>query len=262
MTDYFAPPKIVIGEREPGITGRLLGIYDGIDGTGVRGAAWPWPRWASSSTTAGTRSRSPSPTRSGAWRWRAASIRRPWPRSFLADTKLNVSADYLRPGGPYGGSCLPKDLAGMLALAREAGLDLPVIAGARTSNGLHLAWLAEAIRTRSRRPARSCSWACRSRPAPTICATARCWHWPSGWSRPATTWRSTTPTSIRPGWSASTSRSRPSTGRPLLDRLTGDLEGAAGRARLIVLGKPLPGVRERLPPGVPVFDLARLEGIG
>ena len=31
VKDYLAPPKIVIGEREPGITRRLLGIYDGID---------------------------------------------------------------------------------------------------------------------------------------------------------------------------------------------------------------------------------------
>ena len=31
VKDYFAPPKIVVGEREPGVTRRLLGIYDGID---------------------------------------------------------------------------------------------------------------------------------------------------------------------------------------------------------------------------------------
>ena len=67
---------------------------------------------------------------------------------FLADTKLNVSPYYLRPGGPYGGSCLPKDLSGMLALARDSGLAVPVLAGARDSNGLHLSWLAQAVRAK------------------------------------------------------------------------------------------------------------------
>ena len=31
IKDYFSPPKIVIGEREPGITRRLGGIYDRLD---------------------------------------------------------------------------------------------------------------------------------------------------------------------------------------------------------------------------------------
>ena len=47
----------------------------------------------------------------------------------------------------------------------------------------------------------------------------------------------------------------------LMDRMTADLEGAAARARLIVLGKPMPGVRERLPAGVPVLDVTRLKDV-
>jgi GDP-mannose 6-dehydrogenase len=31
VKDYYAPPKIVIGERHPGASRRLLGIYDGLD---------------------------------------------------------------------------------------------------------------------------------------------------------------------------------------------------------------------------------------
>ena len=31
IADYFRPPKIVIGERRPGVTGQLCGLYAGID---------------------------------------------------------------------------------------------------------------------------------------------------------------------------------------------------------------------------------------
>ena len=54
VKDYFALPKIVVGEREKGITRRLLGMYDGIEAPSSRSCS-RWPRWASSSTTAGTR---------------------------------------------------------------------------------------------------------------------------------------------------------------------------------------------------------------
>ena len=71
---------------------------------------------------------------------------------FLADTKLNVSPAYLRPGGPFGGSCLPKDLGAMLAMAREAGVQVPVLGGTRESNEVHGAWLVQAIQARGPPP--------------------------------------------------------------------------------------------------------------
>ena len=56
---------------------------------------------------------------------------------FIADRKLNISEAYLRPGGPFGGSCLPKDVAALCALAHHVGVEAPVIGHVLESNAVH-----------------------------------------------------------------------------------------------------------------------------
>ncbi len=43
------------------------------------------------------------------------------------DRKLNISSAYLRPGMPYGGSCLPKDLSAVVSLATKHCVDVPLL---------------------------------------------------------------------------------------------------------------------------------------
>lgn len=57
---------------------------------------------------------------------------------FVQDRKLNLSAAYLRPGLPFGGSCLPKDVRMLAHLSNRAGLDLPLFRGILSSNEAHL----------------------------------------------------------------------------------------------------------------------------
>jgi GDP-mannose 6-dehydrogenase len=57
---------------------------------------------------------------------------------FLSDTKLNISPAYLKPGFAFGGSCLPKDLRGLVYAARRADVAVPLLSHVLPSNEEHL----------------------------------------------------------------------------------------------------------------------------
>lgn len=59
-------------------------------------------------------------------------------RIFCQDTQLNISPAYLRPGFAFGGSCLPKEVKGFLALARQLEVPVPALEALLESNAGHV----------------------------------------------------------------------------------------------------------------------------
>jgi len=55
----------------------------------------------------------------------------------VSDTKLNISPHYLRPGGPFGGSCLPKDVRALQYISNDIGASAHVIESLIRSNEAH-----------------------------------------------------------------------------------------------------------------------------
>jgi GDP-mannose 6-dehydrogenase len=66
-------------------------------------------------------------------------------RILCRDTKLNISSAYLRPGNPFGGSCLPKDVRALTDCARRNGVSMPIIENLISSNQQHLSLMLKLV---------------------------------------------------------------------------------------------------------------------
>ncbi|MEO0378618.1 MAG: nucleotide sugar dehydrogenase [Pseudomonadota bacterium] len=56
---------------------------------------------------------------------------------FVSDTKLNISPYYTRPGGAFGGSCLPKDVRALQHIGADVGANLHLVDSLLRSNEAH-----------------------------------------------------------------------------------------------------------------------------
>lgn len=144
IKDYYAPSRVVVGEREPGATKRMLGVYDHIDAPFFE-LPYRTAEMVKLSDNGFHALKVVFANEIGRLALELDVDPEPLIDVFLADTKLNISPYYLRPGGAFGGSCLPKDVRAISALAGIRGVELPVMSNVITSNEAHKRYLADRV---------------------------------------------------------------------------------------------------------------------
>lgn len=150
VRDFHAPPKTVVGESDARSGETVLALYDGL----------PGPRFQVPIRVAEMTKYVDNTFHAlkvgfaneiGAVCASLDLDSHPVMDIFLADSKLNISPAYLRPGFAFGGSCLPKDVRALSHIARRNDVDLPVLTNLLASNEAHLRRAVDTVVSHGRR---------------------------------------------------------------------------------------------------------------
>jgi GDP-mannose 6-dehydrogenase len=137
VRDFFEPPKTVVGHTDGRSGSVVMGLYEGL----------PGPRFLVPLRVAEMAKYVDNTFHAlkvdfgneiGAICAALAVDSHAVMDVFLADSKLNLSAAYLRPGFAFGGSCLPKDVRALTHTARRHDVAVPVLDHVLASNEAHL----------------------------------------------------------------------------------------------------------------------------
>ncbi|MBB3042241.1 nucleotide sugar dehydrogenase [Nocardioides soli] len=144
INDFFAPPKIVVGTKDGERSAAIDAINDGIN------APVFYVKYRESEITKFVDNtfhavKTAFANEIGRICARLDISATEVHKIFIADTKLNVSPYYLRPGGPFGGSCLPKDVRALQYISRTAGAGTHLIDSLLQSNSAHKDFLFEYV---------------------------------------------------------------------------------------------------------------------
>jgi GDP-mannose 6-dehydrogenase len=137
LKDFYGPPFTLIGADDPGAASRARELYQGIDAplyeTGLKTAEMI--KYVCNSFHA----LKVSFANEVGNICKALEIDSYAVMDiFCRDTKLNLSAYYLKPGFAFGGSCLPKDLRAINYKARELDVEVPLLSAILPSNKLQV----------------------------------------------------------------------------------------------------------------------------
>lgn len=144
VSDYFQPPKIVVGTAGAKPSNVMQQLHAELDAplfeTGFREAeltkfidnSWHAAKVAFANEIGRV---------SAAYGVDSSVVH----NIFVSDTKLNISPYYTRPGGAFGGSCLPKDVRALQYIARNAGVQVGLIDSLLETNESHKAFQSQRI---------------------------------------------------------------------------------------------------------------------
>lgn len=136
VQDYFEPPKVVVGGRErrshPAMDALNANIAAPVFHVGYREAeltkfvdnTWHAVKVAFANEI-------------GRVCLQLGIAAREVHEIFVSDTKLNISPYYTRPGGAFGGSCLPKDVRALAHIGADTGANLHLVDSLLRSNEAH-----------------------------------------------------------------------------------------------------------------------------
>jgi GDP-mannose 6-dehydrogenase len=147
VTDYFAPARIIIGERLAGTAQPLLDLHASIDAPVFR-TTFETAELAKYADNAFHALKVAYANEIGRLAVRSGISPAELFELFCADDKLNLSARYLRPGGAFGGPCLPKDVRALGVYLDEVGIAAPVLRHILKSNEAHTEFLIAEIERR------------------------------------------------------------------------------------------------------------------
>ncbi|WP_414936020.1 nucleotide sugar dehydrogenase [Amycolatopsis sp. cmx-11-51] len=137
VKDFYDPPKTVIGELDEASGDVVAALYEGLPGEVFR-VAIPVAEMTKYADNSFHGLKIGFANELGAICRALGLDSHQVIDVFLADRKLNISPAYLRPGFAFGGSCLPKDLRGLVYAAQRADVAVPILAHVLPSNDEHL----------------------------------------------------------------------------------------------------------------------------
>ena len=136
IQDYFEPPKIVIGTRDGAPCPLLDELNAGIDAP-VFYAKYREAEFTKFVDNTFHAVKIAFANEIGRVGLQLGLDPKVVHKIFVADTKLNISPYYLRPGGAFGGSCLPKDVRALQHIGADVGANTHLIDSLLRSNEAH-----------------------------------------------------------------------------------------------------------------------------
>ncbi|GAA4772239.1 nucleotide sugar dehydrogenase [Actinomycetospora chlora] len=150
VKDFYAPPKTVVGELDPASGDAVMALYADLDAPEFR-VEPPVAEMTKYVDNTFHGLKIGFANEIGALARELGVDSHDVMEIFLSDTKLNISPAYLRPGFAFGGSCLPKDLRGLVHAARRHDVRVPILENVLPSNDEHIQRAFEHVAATGRR---------------------------------------------------------------------------------------------------------------